>query len=212
MSRLKLPKKIILRKKKDFNEVFSKGTTIASKYFLAFFLPARDLKVGFTTQKGLRTKVQRNRLKRRLRELWRTNFREHDLSGRIVLLIRVNAERIKFAELQDDFKILLKKLDDLSRKEISVWSFVSPKLFLRAFPGYSFYPFACIRFSFLRSFRTVANITPRALTIPFRPFKSMGFSRVWSKRYGEYCAAIPFRMAGTIPSRNQTFKLRFQWT
>jgi len=110
VSTFSLPKYLIIKKSKEFNEIFTCGEMVRSKYFIAFIQKDNDLKIGFTAQKGLKTKVVRNRLKRRTRELWRLHFRDFSLSGRIVLMAKKNADGVKFSFLQEDFLKLLKKL------------------------------------------------------------------------------------------------------
>lgn len=110
MAAFSLPKYLILKKAKEFNEIFARGEVVRSQYFAAFFQRDSNLLIGFTAQKGLRNIVTRNKLKRRTRELWRIHFRDYSISGRIILIAKKNAEHIEFYVLEKDFLKLLNKL------------------------------------------------------------------------------------------------------
>lgn len=69
-----------LKKEKDFNLVFGKGKRIFSKSFTLIYFPAKNLKVGFAVSKKHGGSVKRNRIKRLLRESFRSflpNFRQN---------------------------------------------------------------------------------------------------------------------------------------
>jgi ribonuclease P protein component len=112
LKRFSLPKSIILKKKSDFNTVISNGKTFRSDFFRAFYIPGKKLKVGFTVQRGLKDKVKRNHLKRKLRELWRLNFRNYDICGELVIIIKLVALNQDFLSLEKDFKFLLNNLNE----------------------------------------------------------------------------------------------------
>ena len=101
-----LSKKSLIKKNTQFNQLCKKGKSISSKYFQAFFLDGVDQQVGFTVQKGYKNKIQRNRLKRVTRELWRTCL-DQPTRCQIVFLTRLEAHSRVFAELEDDFHDLL---------------------------------------------------------------------------------------------------------
>ncbi len=70
---LKLPKRKILRQKKDFQTVYRYGRSYANRYLVLYVLESEDLggKVGFAAGKKLGNAVVRNRVKRLLRESYR---------------------------------------------------------------------------------------------------------------------------------------------
>ncbi|MBR3458723.1 MAG: ribonuclease P protein component, partial [Selenomonadaceae bacterium] len=70
---LKLPKRKILRQKKDFQTVYRYGRSYANCYLVLYVLESEDLggKVGFAAGKKLGNAVVRNRVKRLLRESYR---------------------------------------------------------------------------------------------------------------------------------------------
>ena len=63
---------IRLKKEKDFNLVFNKGKRLFSSSLTLIYLPAKDLKVGYAVGKKHGSSVKRNRIKRLLRESFRS--------------------------------------------------------------------------------------------------------------------------------------------
>lgn len=69
-----------LKKEKDFNLVFGKGKRAFSDSLTLIYLPAKNLKAGFAVSKKHGGSVKRNRIKRLLRESFRSflpQFREN---------------------------------------------------------------------------------------------------------------------------------------
>jgi ribonuclease P protein component len=108
-----LPKNIILQKKKDFNHIIFEGKSLGSTYFRAFHIIDDHLKVGFAVQRGNKSKVARNYLKRKLKELWRISYNDYCISGKNVIIIKQLASKIKFDVIEKDFRILLEKLENI---------------------------------------------------------------------------------------------------
>ncbi len=61
-----------LKKEKDFNLVFSKGKKLYSSSITLIYLPAKELKAGFAVSKKHGGSVKRNRIKRLLKESFRS--------------------------------------------------------------------------------------------------------------------------------------------
>ena len=106
-----LPKHIILKKNEDFDRIFQNGQAIHKDDVSAFFVNAAETKVGFSVSKKVRTKPQRNRIKRRLRELWRLNWQEFRLAHHIVFLGKPAVLKATFANLEKEFCSLLKEIE-----------------------------------------------------------------------------------------------------
>jgi len=69
-----------LKKEKDFNLVFNKGKRLFSSELTVIFYPSKNLKAGFAVSKKHGGSVKRNRIKRLLRESFRSfipNFRQN---------------------------------------------------------------------------------------------------------------------------------------
>ena len=81
-----------LKKEKDFNLVFGKGKRIFSKSFTLIYFPAKFLKVGFAVSKKHGGSVKRNRIKRLLRESFRSFLPELRQNFFFVFLPKIQNE------------------------------------------------------------------------------------------------------------------------
>ena len=61
-----------LKREKDFNLVFNKGKRLFSSELTVIFYPSKNLKAGFAVSKKHGGSVKRNRIKRLLRESFRS--------------------------------------------------------------------------------------------------------------------------------------------
>ncbi len=61
-----------LKKEKDFKTVFNKGKRLFSKNLTLICLPSQEIKVGYAVSKKHGGSVERNRIKRLLRESFRS--------------------------------------------------------------------------------------------------------------------------------------------
>ena len=61
-----------LKKEKDFNLVFNKGKRLFSSELTVIYYPSKNLKAGFAVSKKHGGSVKRNRVKRLLRESFRS--------------------------------------------------------------------------------------------------------------------------------------------
>ena len=74
MGRHTLRKEEILRHRKEIRWAFKNSRTVLSTdYFVLRFAPYGDRKVLFAVERKVRKAVRRNRIKRKLRELYRRN-------------------------------------------------------------------------------------------------------------------------------------------
>ena len=67
-----MKKEFRLKKEKDFNLVFNKGKRLFSSDLTLIYLEQKELKVGFAVGKKHGGSVKRNRIKRLLRESFRS--------------------------------------------------------------------------------------------------------------------------------------------
>ena len=61
-----------LKKEKDFNLVFKKGKRLYSESLTVIYFPSKEIKEGFAVSKKHGKSVKRNRIKRLLRESFRS--------------------------------------------------------------------------------------------------------------------------------------------
>jgi ribonuclease P protein component len=112
-----LPKRLILKKISEFNEVFQQGQFLKNEYFSISFVGKDNLKVGFAAPKNSGNKPTRNKLKRIGRELWRTNFRNYDLPAHIVIITRKKILMAKQHVREQSINQLLREIEIRLSKE-----------------------------------------------------------------------------------------------
>ncbi|MBK6404169.1 MAG: ribonuclease P protein component [Holophagales bacterium] len=92
----------------DYLETYSSGRRFVGRWLVFFVRPAAGpcARLGVTITKKTGSAVVRNRLRRRLRELFR---RHSGLSGAadVVVNVRAGAEKISFPDLSRDFDKLV---------------------------------------------------------------------------------------------------------
>ena len=105
--RFAFPKSARLLKHRDFEEVYQNGRRYSLPHFVAFYLlrgsnQPSGVRVGFTVGRVLGGAVQRNRIRRRLREAVRLNLKAmpQQLSADVVLQPRKSALVAEFEELK----------------------------------------------------------------------------------------------------------------
>jgi ribonuclease P protein component len=102
---------IIIKKNKDYKSVYDCNNSI-SDYNLVIFIKKNDYKYsrfGFTAAKKIKKAVDRNLIRRRLKEIVRQ--REHKIKEGydIVLMARVNAVESDYRSLESSFVKLMKR-------------------------------------------------------------------------------------------------------
>jgi ribonuclease P protein component len=79
-----------LSRSRDFDAVYRHGRSVSTRYLVLYWFPRdddeREPRLGLAVPKAIGTAVVRNRVKRRLRELWRARL-ERITPGRDYVLI-----------------------------------------------------------------------------------------------------------------------------
>lgn len=110
---------ISLKKNHEFRRLYHKGKSAVSPYFVIYCRKNnREMsRLGITTGVKLGNAVKRNRARRRIRALYRTN-EERILSGYdIVVVARTRVIFGNYAELDHSFRKLMKKLELVAEKK-----------------------------------------------------------------------------------------------
>ena len=81
-----------LKKEKDFKAVFNKGKRLFSSSLTLVYLPSDSLKVGYAVSKKHGGSVKRNRIKRLLRESFRSFMPEFRQNFFFVFIPKVTEE------------------------------------------------------------------------------------------------------------------------
>lgn len=84
---LTLPRKRMIKRRSDFQQVYRVGRSYANRYFVLYVFSSQAIKgkVGFAAGKKLGCAVVRNRVKRLLRESYRLH--QQELRDDVVLLL-----------------------------------------------------------------------------------------------------------------------------
>lgn len=104
-----------LKKEKDFNLIFKKGKKIFSKSLTLIYLEANELKVGYAVSKKHGGSVKRNRVKRLLRESFRS-FMPNIAQNFFFVFIPKVSEDYSLSDIKSNMEYVLKKGNFLSKK------------------------------------------------------------------------------------------------
>ena len=97
-----------LKKSKDFDKVFKNGQKAFGKNLRIIYLKQAEIKVGYCVSKKHGNSVQRNRIKRLLREAFRENIPLLNGNYYFVVIPKIDGE-VSFDAYKRDFKYLLTK-------------------------------------------------------------------------------------------------------
>lgn len=100
-----------LRRRRDFQQVYARGRSFADPLLVLHVLPTagRETRFGFSISKKLGKAVQRNRIRRRLREACRLRLPAIKPGFDIVLVGRSRAREASYA-------MLLQSVDELLQR------------------------------------------------------------------------------------------------
>ena len=97
-----------LKKEKDFNLVFKKGKRLYSSSLTLVYFASKETKAGFCVSKKHGKSVQRNRIKRLLREAFRAAQEDMQKSYAMVLVPKVR-EEYSVKAFERDLRCIIKK-------------------------------------------------------------------------------------------------------
>ena len=111
---------VALKQNHEFRRLDSKGRNAASPSFAVYCRKTGRpySRLGLTTGVKLGNAVKRNRVRRRMRELYRTNESKLRPGYDIVMVARTRAIFARYSDLESSFLRLMKKLElTLPREE-----------------------------------------------------------------------------------------------
>ncbi|MGI6345432.1 MAG: ribonuclease P protein component [Bacillota bacterium] len=100
-----------LIKNADFRSVYRAGRSVADRYLVLYSLPQDQpgVRLGISVSKKVAGSVGRNRLKRLVREVFRS-LRSNIVDGyHLIVILRVSSRDIGFAQVEASLVSLLKK-------------------------------------------------------------------------------------------------------
>jgi len=91
-----------LNKNYEFQRLYKRGTSAAGAYFVLYVRRngGNTNRLGITASKKVGGAVQRNRAKRRLKELYRTNFHRLQKGYDVVFVARASAVTVEYEALK----------------------------------------------------------------------------------------------------------------
>ncbi len=107
-----LPKNEIIRKKKEFDRIFSTGIRFSDGKLTVFVCFGNEQKAGFAVSKSVGKAVRRNKVKRWMRESYRTHKHLVGSHVEMVLLIREWDDTLNYFSLKDS---LVKIINDINK-------------------------------------------------------------------------------------------------
>ena len=114
-----MDKTVSLKENHRFRALYAKGKHAAAKTVAVYVLKNREKtsnKLGITVSKKLGHAVQRNLVRRRIREIYRLHETELRTGVDIVVVARTRAIYGRYADLERSFLQLMKKLGILAPK------------------------------------------------------------------------------------------------
>jgi ribonuclease P protein component len=97
-----------LKKEKDFNLVFKKGSKLYSPYITLLYKKAPEIKAGFAVSKKHGSSVKRNKIKRLLRESFRS-FLPNIRQNFFFVFIPKVSENYSLEDFKENMDYLFKK-------------------------------------------------------------------------------------------------------
>lgn len=102
---------IKIKKNTEYKKVYEKGKSVADYNLVLFYKKtnSQDLRVGFTAAKRMKLAVDRNFIRRRLKEIVRLNENKIKEGYDIVFMARLNATEADYKKLEKSFYKVLKR-------------------------------------------------------------------------------------------------------
>ncbi len=97
-----------IKKQADFNRLFQKGKRVFSPSFTMLYAPSKKMRLGISVGKRHGKSVQRNRIKRLLREAFRLQCGEMQGTYSIVLIPKVQDD-YSFHTFQKHLRCVIRK-------------------------------------------------------------------------------------------------------
>jgi len=108
MSKHTFSKDVILKGRDSYKILFETGLFKNGEFLNIIYMKSESFKIGFAVSRKIKGSVRRNRLKRQLREIYRTNKEYFPADTNLILLAK--KENVLYADLKEDVLSLLNEL------------------------------------------------------------------------------------------------------
>jgi len=105
-----------LKKNHEFKRLYNKGKSAASQCAVVYCRKngRRENRIGFTVSTKIGNAVQRNRIRRKLKEIYRLNEEKFKQGYDLVIVARMRSRFIGYHEIETSILGLCKKLNLMS--------------------------------------------------------------------------------------------------
>ena len=109
---------VSIKKNHEFRRLYAKGKSVATPSLVVYFRKTnRDYnQLGITVSKKIGNAVTRNRVRRRLREIYRLNEERLQKGLDMVVVARQKSPHVSYAELEKAYLYACSRLGILSEK------------------------------------------------------------------------------------------------
>lgn len=107
-----------LKSRASFNYIYKKGKSVSNKHLVLVYVKTQQpMKVGFSVSKKVGNSVTRNRIKRLLKESFRSMIPEVNQNFNYIFVARSAVVGLTYWEIRESMVQLLKKADKLTSSE-----------------------------------------------------------------------------------------------
>jgi ribonuclease P protein component len=107
------PKSEKIRRNGEFSEIIQTGRKVNGHLMTCFYRPAEKPQIGFATPKRLGRAVERNRARRRMREVYR--FNKNEIGPiHLILLAKPSIKHASWKTIESEFRQVVKQTGSLN--------------------------------------------------------------------------------------------------